>query len=279
MEAKVNMQALLGRFAHSSDIFIIFFVMTPYMMPKNKYFLLPIAISALLICLLISCRLQGKLELVYQFDSMVPEASGLTTDGVYLFIVSDKNGDIYKLDLQGQLVDRLKTKTKDVEGITLRDTVFYLADEKKQKVYTYDLEGNRLANKKIEHPKIYDPANGLEGITFDTYTNQLLVLHEKNSGQIIRYDGDLNFIKQTFLGSFPDYSGIDTTKDHIWVISDEASGLAQYDRDMNLLKMYKIGIDSPEGIAIDENAGLIYIVSDTTGELVVFKLPELNSKS
>lgn len=229
--------------------------------------------SLLLIGLMSSCKLQGKLEKVAQYTVPVPEASGMTMDSTHLYIVSDDNGDIYKLDLKGNLVDRFKTKTKDVEGIALRDTVFYLIDEKKQKLYTYDLLGNRLSNMKVEHPRIYDPANGLEGITFDHYTQQLLIVHEKKSGQIIRYDGDLAFVDQVFLGSYSDYSGITTTKDHIWIISDEASGLAQYDRDMDLIKLYSVGIDSPEGIVIDEKKGLIYVVSDTTGELCVFRLP------
>ena len=223
--------------------------------------------------LISSCKLQGKLELIKKIDSKVPEASGLTIDSAHLYVASDENGDIYKLDFDGNIVDRLKTKTEDVEGIALMGDKFILVDESNKKVYTYNLTGDRLDSKKLKQPKHYDPQNGLEGITYDPWTNSLMILNEKNSGQLLTFDPELNMTDHTFLGSFSDYSGIATTKDHIWIISDEASGLAQYDREMNLVKIYSIGIDSPEGITIDEKKGLLYIVSDTTSELVVFKLP------
>lgn len=273
MEPKVNMHALYGRFAHSFGYLHILKPSLPSMTSKNPQFLFIFTSAFMLLGWMSSCQLQGELELIAQYQTKVPEASGMTMDSIYLYVVSDQNGDIYKLDLQGNIIEILKTKTKDVEGITLRDTQFYLVDERKQKLYTYDLLGNRIANQKVKHPKIYDPANGLEGVVWDSYTQQLLILHEKKSGQIIRYDRDLKYIGQTFLGSYSDYSAIATTKDHIWIISDEASGLAQYNRDMDLIKLYSIGIDSPEGITIDEENGLIYVVSDTTGELVVFRLP------
>ena len=248
-----------------------------YPMPKDPLStLLKGLICLLIISTLASCSLQGKLDLVKKMDSKVPEASGLTLDSAFLYVVSDENGDIYKLDFEGKRVDRLKTKTKDVEGIAKMDNQFVLVDEANQKAYTYNLKGDRKESYKLKQPKIYDPQNGLEGIAYDRYTNSLMILNEKNSGQLLQFDTSFNMTKHTFLGSFSDYSGIATTKDYIWIISDEASGLAQYDRDMNLKKIYTIGIDSPEGIAIDEAAGLIYIVSDTTSELVVFKLPRLN---
>jgi len=231
-------------------------------------------IGSFFLVTLSSCKLQGTLKLIKKIDSKVPEASGLTIDSAFIYVASDENGDIYKLDFEGNKIDRLKTKTEDVEGIAKMGNHFVLVDESNQKVYTYSAKGDRINSKKLKQPKAYDPQNGLEGITYDPWTNSLMILNEKNSGQLLQYDTTFQLLQQTFLGSYSDYSGIATTKDHIWIISDEGAGIAQYDREMNLVKLYPIGIDSPEGIAIDERKGLIYIVSDSTSELVVFELPK-----
>lgn len=223
------------------------------------------------------CSLQGQLTLIQKIDSKVPEASGLALRNDTLYVVSDKNGDIYMLNTQGIQISRLKTKTKDVEGITWCNGKIYLANEANQKIYAYSRLGDRLKAFQLKEPKIYNPKSGLEGLTYDEYTNTFMVIYEKEAGQLLQFDTSFVLLEKRFLGSFSDYSGIATTKNYIWIISDEAASMAQYDREMNLIKLYPLGIESPEGIAISESTQTLYVISDTSSELAVFKLPQLQT--
>ena len=134
------------------------------------------------------------------------------------------------------------------------------------------MQGDRVKTIPINDLKIYDPSSGLEGLHYDQYADRFLLINEKNSGQLLQYDRDWNLVDQAFLGSYPDYAGISATKDHIWIVSDEGSGIAQYDRKLKLVRLFDIPVDSPEGIVYDEERDLIYIVSDSTGEMAVFEI-------
>lgn len=231
-----------------------------------------LVLALLAIPLLKGCNLIGKLQHNMTLNIKVPEASGLAMYNDTLYTISDRNGDIYRFTLDGERIDRLKTKTEDVEGITVVDNEIYLADEAKKAIHHYDMAGDRVSTINIQELKLYDPSSGLEGLHYDKYTDQFLLINEKNSGQLLQYDREWNLINQTYLGSYPDYAGITSTKDHIWIVSDEGSGIAQYDRDMKLVTLYDIPVDSPEGIVYDEARDLIYIVSDSAGEMYIFEI-------
>ncbi|MBT8218959.1 MAG: SdiA-regulated domain-containing protein [Bacteroidia bacterium] len=221
------------------------------------------------------CRLQGELEHLGTTQLDVPEASGMAFKDSLLCVVSDRTGDIYLIDQKGITIERLKTKTKDVEGIAWYMNNFYLANEANKKIYKYSTSGDRLESYSLKTPKLYDPQNGLEGLCFDPYSNSFFVLNEKLPGQLLQFNDKFELLDQIFLSSYSDYSGVATTKEYIWVISDEGEGIAQYDRAYNLLKLYSINMDSPEGIAISEEENKIYIVSDSSSKLFVFALPKL----
>lgn len=248
-----------------------------------KIFLITILISTLII----SCSGDKKIELLNETDSRlelvgkyklsIREPSGLTlsSDGEFLWTVSDEYNSLYKITKTGQIIDSVRISGADLEGVEiLANNYICVVTERDRGVLLYTPE---LKLKKRVLLDVSKEENaGIEGIAYNPETGITYILNEKKPGLLIEINDKFNIVKRQKLNFAKDYSGleIDTVNNHLWIISDESQLLVKCDLDGNPIDFYKVDIPQIEGIAIDFNKKLIYLVSDNTEMLYVFRLAE-----
>jgi uncharacterized protein YjiK len=213
------------------------------------------------------------LKLLNTFQLDIPEPSGICVLKNHLYVVSDSNGSIYKITKKGQVVDQIQTKLKDIEGVTYRHSSqsFLMIDEGKRKVIEVDISGTTLSSHKIG--KKQDSKNsGLEGICCSMDKSPVFVLNEKNPRELIKLDEKFKVSGDHKLKFGKDISGCTLDKDgNLWMVSDQSKEIYKTTKKGKLLMKYKIPVKKAEGIAIDHNK--IYVVSDKTRKMYVFRLP------
>jgi uncharacterized protein YjiK len=218
-----------------------------------------------------------RLELVGAYKLNIREPSGLTlsSDGEYLWTVSDESNRLYKITRQGEVIDSFHVSGFDLEGIdAMDDDNLLIVTERDRGVLMYSPDF-QLKKRVLLH--ISDEENsGIEGIVHNPKNGTTYIINEKKPGLLVEINDQFNIIKRTELKFAKDYSGleIDTAKNRLWIISDENQLLVNCDMEGNPVDSYKVDIPQIEGIAIDFEDKLIYIVSDNTEYLYVFRLKE-----
>jgi uncharacterized protein YjiK len=66
-----------------------------------------------------------------------------------------------------------------------------------------------------------------------------------------------------------DYNEVE---DELWIVSDQEKKVYRCDLSGNVLMSFLINVDKAEGIAIDSENNLIYIVSDSADMLYIYRL-------
>jgi len=216
---------------------------------------------------------QSDLKLIETIALKIPEPSGITAYENHLYIVSDQNGTIYKCTLKGETIKKMRTQISDLEGITINPVSekIIVINEVKRSLITLNFDGSFVKKKKIKG-KQDNKNHGLEGITFDTSSNNFYALNEKSPKQLLKLSLKGEIKDKYHLDFSKDISGIcyDEKKDNLWVISDESKAIYQISKKGKLKKKYKIGIEKGEGIVIYNN--LIYVVNDYLNSLYVFEM-------
>ena len=221
----------------------------------------------------------SELKLISSFSVDVPEPSGLTfgASNSELWTVSDQTNQIYKLDLQGNVLDTLSYAGDDLEGIVYNasDQTFWIAEEAISEIVHLDLAGNELERYPIDIDN--QPKHGLEGITIDTLTQTIYVLNEKEPGVLLKLKSDFTIDKTYELDFAGDYSGFyyDSELKKFWIVSDEEQTLYLWDTQKGIEAEYPLTFSKPEGIVIDTNQNRFYIVSDSEEKLYIFELTEI----
>tara|TARA_R110001583_G_scaffold83631_1_gene220671 strand:+ start:5585 stop:6310 length:726 start_codon:yes stop_codon:yes gene_type:complete len=237
--------------------------------------ILLIVITSILIACSSKVNLQSDLKLIKSIKLEIPEPSGITAYKDHLYIVSDKNGSIYKVNLFGEVVQKIKTKYNDVEGVTF-DSVsnnLLIVNESKRTLLTLDLKGKLIKKTKILG-KQKEPNSGLEGVCFDADEKKLYIVNEKSPKEllVLNLKGEiLNAFKVKFS---KDISGIclDKKTNSLWLVSDESKTIYNCTKKGELIKSYKIPVEKAEGIVILNNK--FHIVSDNLNSLFIFEKPE-----
>ncbi len=223
----------------------------------------------------------GDLEILYSFDIDVPEPSGLSfgESRDVLYTVSDRTSKIYKLSLDGKVLGEIECDADDLEGVAYdkSDNSLWIADEGKRKLKKVDLQGETIESFKLKI-KSKHKNSGIEGLTIDNKNNNLLCLNEKKPGLLIKTDKQGNILEKHKLKFAKDYSGIfyDEHTDKLWVVSDKSMTISRLDIQGNVEESYQTQIESMEGIAVDTQNMLIYVVSDELEKLFVFSLKVKN---
>ena len=218
----------------------------------------------------------SKLQQIGQFHTEVAEPSGLSLaeGGQYLWTVNDPpSNKVYKIDLNGNIVQILDYAGDDLEGIVFDSTenVIWIAEEGKRELVKISLSGAELERHQI--PFSGNSSHGFEGIAL-AKSGEFWVVNEKEPAVLIELDKDF-LIKATFEpGVSSDLSGIcaDTTAGRFWLVSDESQLLFLWDRENGVIEQFSLPMKKAEGIAIDFAKGLFYIVSDSEQKLYVFKI-------
>lgn len=205
----------------------------------------------------------------------VPEPSGLcfSYDKKHLWTVCDENSTVYKIGLNGIIIDSFKVMGEDLEGITVNDPAsLAVVLERARQVVIVDTTGKELSRFSFDLPGNLN--EGLEGICYDNLNQNYYLLNEKNPGLLIKTDKNLRIIRKkeiNFADDFSDifYSAEDTT---LWILSDESQKIIQTDLEGRLIKQFFVDVVQPEGLVVDYKNKYVLIVSDKKEKLYQFKL-------
>lgn len=236
-----------------------------------------ILLFLLLIQPLISCKdfTNKKLKVIYETKIDIPEPSGLALsfDKKNLWTVSDENSLVYLMSLDGKIKKRFNVNAEDLEGIsTINDATIAVISEKSREIIFLDTEGIELFRRKVfDSHKIN---NGPEGISYNENNNHFFIVNEKNPVLLIEYDREFQEIKRTKINFVKDLSGSDYEENtnKLWIISDESKLILKCNVDGSINKKYKVNIDQIEGIAVDEDAKKIFLVSDKEEKLYILEI-------
>ncbi len=220
-----------------------------------------------------------ELQLRKSLPVRVSEPSGLALDvsGQFLWTVSDSNNRVYKISLQGEVLDSLRFVGDDLEGVTvnpLTGTVF-VVEERRRELVELDSLGNELRRAKIP-VKQKKKNQGLEGVTCDPETGLLYVVNQKKPKRLVQLSQELLARAHSKLTFAKDYSGLDFDRDTglLWVLSDASHTVTTCDLSGKPERSFRHEVKNAEGIAVDKKRGLLYLVSDSESELYVFTLPD-----
>jgi uncharacterized protein YjiK len=203
-----------------------------------------------------------------------PSGLALDPDKQHLWIVSDTKGSAYKTDLKGEIIEKIKIKGKDLEGIAINATAdtIVVVDESKQSVNWYDLNGERTKVLKLNIAM--DKNSGLEGIDIDPSTGDIYLVNEKRPRMLVKLKADGKMISQNKIEALSDISSVlyEPEKDRIWMMSDIDRKIMIFNKDLKPLIQIPIDIIQMEGMAVDFDKKMLYIISDKEEELHVFHL-------
>ena len=245
-------------------------------------------ISVFLFTLINSCKKElvdkplvkpvGQLEKMSEFDLQITEPSGLSfgVDETSLFIVSDNTNKVYETDLEGNLIRELAYVGADLEGITYNEDeqlIVVVEERKRQLVLLGYPDGNELERFDIATGGTSDN-KGLEGVSYSKNNNAYYILNEDAPGELIIWNKTFGNISKTELQFASDYSAIfvDIKNGLLWIVSDESQALYKCDYNANVLMEYALPGTKFEGIVVDADQHLVYLVNDKTFKLYVFKL-------
>ena len=145
--------------------------------------------------------------------------------------------------------------------------------ERDRSIIFLDREGNEI--RRVNLNISGEPNKGIEGITYSLKMKKFFVVNEKEPRALFLVDEVGNIVNEYDRNFAKDFSGIfdDETRENLWIISDENSEIFLCTVEGDLLKRYKFAIEQVEGVAIDNNDSLLYLVSDPLQKLYIFKLP------
>jgi uncharacterized protein YjiK len=216
-----------------------------------------------------------SLSLVDALDILIEEPSGLSLgkSNQSLWVVSDSPvNEIYQISLEGDLLQKLDFKGEDLEAIVYDslNNVLWVAEEKKREIIEIALDGTELSRYSINIDNTDN--NGLEGIAIDQ-TGHIWIANEKDPEALLSLNYDFSVRKMIMLNIAKDYSGIcaDEIDSRIWIVSDESRLLIQYDADTDLVRQYNLPYDKAEGIAVNTEDNLIYVVRESTSQLFIYE--------
>lgn len=235
----------------------------------------------LLSFLALSCKSQNEIvtpkaefKLVNSFSLQLYEPSGLAFDETEnaLWLVCGRDQRVYKIDLMGNIIQKLNYVGDDLEGIAydLRDKTLWVVEERTREVVHLNANGNEL----LRMPIAIDGAvnNGLEGICFDDQWN-MFVLNEKKPGVLLELNQDFSIHKKHDLEFALDYSDVnynDMVK-NFYILSDESKAIFVWNSKDGIKAKFDLPWTKGEGIAVNKTADRIFIANDSLATLFEFQ--------
>jgi uncharacterized protein YjiK len=216
----------------------------------------------------------GSMPLLATHVLAIREPSDLAIDetGTILWTVTNHPEKVYRLGLDGHLVDSLSYVGSDLEGVAYdpRDKTLWLAEENKRQVVHIDPQTDTVLGKYLTGIT-GEQNSGLEGICLND-SGTVFVLNEKKPCMFFRLRPDFTPAPGLGLGFALDYSGMtyDVPKQCFWLVSDVSQRLYRWTPSGGVQAQYSLPMAKPEGIAYDPVAHRIYVVSDATNALYVF---------
>lgn len=223
-------------------------------------------------------HLDDRLRLVATYDLTITEPSGLALDRArnQLFTVSDQRDMIYRMSLDGVIMDSLQCDGKDLEGVAMNplDRSLYAIDERESEVIRIDTAGREIGR------YVVPPANGLpsniEGIDVNATGDRIYVLNKRDPRLLMVFDEQFNLLNRYELNFSESCSGLafDAISNELWILSDASKTITKCDLTGEPMVRYQLDIKDAEGITLDLVQKFIYIVSDSQRKLYVYLLTE-----
>ena len=221
---------------------------------------------------------EATLQLVATYPVNVSEPSGLTYDSSTknLWTISDNNGNLYKLDTLGTVLEEYQTHFNDPEGIAYdyQTNSLWITEEATSNLINVSKSGEILSVTNLDW---VSPSNsGLEGICIN-HNSRICVIKEKNPSYFYVLDSELHLSKQFQLNFSGDCSGIfeDEKIGYYWLVSDQDETLYLWDEENNKVEQqFKLNFPKAEGIVYITSTKTFYIVSDSQRKLFKFRLVE-----
>jgi len=204
-----------------------------------------------------------------------PSALSFSIDKKTLFTVSDSDGSIHQLDLNGKTIKVIKTKASDLEGIVFHPDLngYCITEERIRKISCFDLNGILIKSKSIAFPGSSNA--GFEGITYNSLNKHFYVVNEKKPTAILELDTDLNVIKTINFSHLLDLSDItyDEEENKFYILSHESQKIISTDHLFNVENTFSIpSVIQAEGLVVDKINRKIYVVSDKDSTFNTFTL-------
>ena len=102
----------------------------------------------------------------------------------------------------------------------------------------------------------------------------MFVLNEKEPGLFIELTPQISISARRALDFAQDYSGLayGGKAGCFWIVSDQSRMLYRWSRSKGVIARLPLPFGKAEGVAVDEAAQLIYIVSDSENKLFVYRI-------
>jgi uncharacterized protein YjiK len=219
-----------------------------------------------------------NIKLLNIYSLTVHEPSGLTLakDNLSLWTVSDTDGHIYQIDLEGTTLAHFPTGYHDLEAITtIDDQLIAFIAERERKIVIATQEGQILQEATIDIPGFDN--RGPEALTYDEEAAEFHLMQEA-PGLLLTLNRQLEEVDRQELKFAQDYSSIsfDSDSKHLWVLSDQSKNIHVLDQNSSILESFSVDVEQMEGLAVDHNHNRIYIISDPLEELYVFEFETID---
>lgn len=219
-----------------------------------------------------------KLGLISEYKLDVSEPSGLCwfRNSNEFLTVSDQTNKIYVISDRGTILRNFNFTGQDLEGVAYDSIMneIFIVEETNRQIFRLDTNGTELSRFPID---IYyeDDKHGPEGISFDPETRHLFIVIEKNPGKLLEMDLNGEIINSYHLSFADDYSAIffDAKENKLWVLSDESKTLTSCDLSGKAINKYSTGITKGEGLVVDSQNKMAYIVSDQESKMYILSIP------
>lgn len=241
----------------------------------------PIALASLVLAIT-GCRdapdadlvvaASGNLKFIKSVDIDIEDPSGLSLsqDLKSLWVVCNESGQVYRIALDGRIIEKFQTSFLDLEGIATIDAshLAFIPERSRTIVVTLN-DGTILQEAPL--PILGDDNLGPEGLAYDSLAEEFHIIKEK-PGTWITLNKELEPVRERQLEFAMDYSSLsfDCERRNLWVMSDESRSVHVIDEAGQIKASFSFDIEQMEGLAVDYENQRLYIVSDALSKLYVF---------
>jgi uncharacterized protein YjiK len=220
-----------------------------------------------------------SLILLQVLDLDIEGPSGLSKSYLpgHFYTVCDNTGNVYLINNMGEIFQTIELGGDDLEGVEFveENLSIYVVEERFRTVIRLTPGGSVLDTFHLDIP-VQNLNDGPEGIAYNPEKKHFYIVNEKNPALLFVFDTLFQKINEFPLSFAKDYSSVDyePVNDRLWILSEESQILANCNLEGVPEKIYKTDMPDGEGLVIDVENELIYIVCDDTSRLFVFRLPE-----
>jgi uncharacterized protein YjiK len=205
-----------------------------------------------------------------------PSALSFSNDYKSLWTVSDNNGSIYSLSLEGLVLGEIKTTASDLEGVVAHKDLSALGSlcvvlERDREVQCFDQKGKISRKQKIPFAGVKNA--GFEGITFNSDNQRFYIVNEKSPSAILELSIDFEILNTHTVNFAKDLSDIfyDSHEKKMWVISHESKKLYQLTSNFEIEMEFDLSdVVQAEGVVVDSLNKKIYVVSDKDSAFYIY---------